>query len=80
MVADGRALERSLELAGRLSELPAQAVATTKRVIDLMPDAPAETAPLLELLAYGMLAQTGDAHEAAQAFEEKRKPDLGASR
>jgi len=55
-------------------------VATTKRVIDLMPDAPAETAPLLELLAYGMLAQTGDAHEAAQAFEEKRKPDLGASR
>ncbi|HLB04447.1 MAG TPA: hypothetical protein VJK66_05455 [Gaiellaceae bacterium] len=39
-----------------------------------MPDAPRETGILIELLAYGMLAQTEDAHEAAEAFVEKREP------
>jgi enoyl-CoA hydratase/carnithine racemase len=57
-----------------LAKLPAHAVSTTKRVIDLMPDASKEMGVTLEVLAYGMLAQTEDAREAAQAFEEKRKP------
>jgi enoyl-CoA hydratase/carnithine racemase len=74
LVEDGAALPRALELAQRLAALPRQAVSTTKRVIDLMPDASAEAALSLEALAWGMLAQTEDADEAARAFEEKREP------
>jgi enoyl-CoA hydratase/carnithine racemase len=77
VVPEGSALPRALELARRMAGLPAQAVSTTKRVLDLMQDASKELGVTLETLAYGMLAQTEDAHEAAQAFEEKRKPKLG---
>jgi enoyl-CoA hydratase/carnithine racemase len=73
VVPDGAALNRALELAQHLAALPAQAVRTTKRVIDLMPDASAQSALSLEALAWGMLAQTEDADEAAQAFEERRR-------
>ena len=75
MVEEGQALARALELAERLGALPGDAVAMNKRVIDLMPDASAETALSLEALAWGMLAQTGEADDAARAFEERRKPD-----
>ncbi len=74
VVLDGKALERALELADRLAGLPPVAVRLVKRAVDLMPDAPRETGILIELLAYGMLAQTEDAHEAAEAFVEKREP------
>jgi enoyl-CoA hydratase/carnithine racemase len=74
VVADGVVLPRALELAERLAALPRQAVSTTKRVIDLMPDTSSEAALSLEALAWGLLAQTEDAGEAARAFEEKRKP------
>jgi len=74
VVLDGKAMERSLELADRLAGLPPVAVRLVKRAVDLMPDAPRETGILIELLAYGMLAQTEDAHEAAEAFVEKREP------
>jgi enoyl-CoA hydratase/carnithine racemase len=74
VVPEGGAVARSLELAERLAALPAQAISTTKRVIDLMPDASAQAGLSLEALAWGMLAQTEDADEAARAFEEKREP------
>jgi 2-oxoglutaroyl-CoA hydrolase len=77
VVEEGRALARALELAERLGALPAEAVAMNKRVIDLMPDASAETALSLEALAWGMLAQTDEADDAARAFEERRRPDAG---
>ena len=61
IVDEGRALERALELAGRLAELPRHAVGVTKRVIDLLPESSHAAGLELERLAYGMLAQTGEA-------------------
>lgn len=65
VVPDGRALERALELAGRLAELPAAAVAVAKQAADLMPEASREAGLLIERLAYAALAQTEDARPSA---------------
>jgi enoyl-CoA hydratase/carnithine racemase len=72
VVPEGGAQERALELAERLAELPPLAAAVAKQVIDRMPEASREAGLALERLAYGLLAQTGDAREAAEAFVEKR--------
>jgi enoyl-CoA hydratase/carnithine racemase len=72
VVPEGGALERALELAERLAELPPLAAAVAKQAIDRMPEASREAGLALERLAYGLLAQTGDAREAAEAFVEKR--------
>ena len=61
VVPDGGALERALELARRLAELPRVAVGVTKRVIDLLPESSHAAGLELERLAYGMLAQTEEA-------------------
>jgi enoyl-CoA hydratase/carnithine racemase len=74
VVEAGAAVARALELAERLAALPAAAVAVAKQVIDAMPDASYDAGLALERLAYGMLAQTADAAEAAAAFAEKRPP------
>jgi enoyl-CoA hydratase/carnithine racemase len=73
-VAEGRALERALELAERIAALPPLAVSVAKQTVDAMPDASREAGLALERLAYGLLAQTEDAREAADAFAEKRPP------
>jgi enoyl-CoA hydratase/carnithine racemase len=73
-VAEGKALERALELAERLASLPPLAVSVAKQTIDAMPESSREAALALERLAYGLLAQTEDAREAADAFAEKREP------
>ena len=70
----GAGLERALALAERLAAQPALALAVAKQVIDAMPDASHEAGLALERLAYGLLAQTADAAEAAAAFVEKRPP------
>lgn len=70
----GQALERALELADRIGALPPLAVAVAKQAIDAMPEASRETGLALERLAYGLLAQTDDAREAAAAFADKRRP------
>lgn len=72
VVPDGSALERALELAARVAELPPLAASLAKQAADRMPESSRETGILLERLAYGMLAQTADAREAADAFVEKR--------
>jgi enoyl-CoA hydratase/carnithine racemase len=74
VVEQGAALTRALELAERLAALPAVALSVAKQVIDAMPDASYDAGLALERLAYGMLAQTADAAEAATAFAEKRPP------
>jgi enoyl-CoA hydratase/carnithine racemase len=71
---EGAGLGRALALAERLAALPPLAVAVAKQVIDAMPDATAEGGVVLERLAYGLLAQTADAREAAAGFVEKRRP------
>jgi enoyl-CoA hydratase/carnithine racemase len=73
-VPEGAALERALELAERLAALPRLAVALAKQTIDAMPESSREAGLTLERLAYGLLAQTEDAREAADAFAEKREP------
>ncbi len=61
LVSVGRSLDRALELAERLAQLPAHAVRVTNRVIDLLPESSHAAGLELERLAYGMLAQTEEA-------------------
>jgi enoyl-CoA hydratase/carnithine racemase len=51
------AVERALEHARRLAELPPLAVSLTKQAIDAMPEASREAGILIERLAYGLLSQ-----------------------
>lgn len=74
VVPDGTALDHALELARRLAALPPVAVQVTKALIDRMPEASRAGGLALERLAYGLLAQTADADEAAAAFAERREP------
>jgi enoyl-CoA hydratase/carnithine racemase len=64
VVPDGASVERALELAGRLSELPPAAVAVAKQAADLMPEASRDAGLLIERLAYAALAQTDEARAA----------------
>ena len=68
VVPAGRALERAVELAHKLAALPPTAVAVTKSAIDAAADAPRDAAVLIERLAYGLLAQTEAAQQAADDF------------
>jgi enoyl-CoA hydratase/carnithine racemase len=68
VVAEGKALERALELAARLAELPPLAVAVIKEAVEAAAGSSRETSLLIERLAYGLLAQTKDAQAAAEAF------------
>jgi enoyl-CoA hydratase/carnithine racemase len=72
VVAAGDALSRAHAMAARLASLPPLAVTVAKHAIDAMPEASREAGLLVERLGYGLLAQTGDAREAAAAFTEKR--------
>jgi enoyl-CoA hydratase/carnithine racemase len=60
-VAAGAAVERALEVARTLAELPPHAVSLAKQAIDAMPEASRDAGILIERLAYGLLAQTADA-------------------
>jgi enoyl-CoA hydratase/carnithine racemase len=71
VVAGGAALERALELARQLAQLPPLAVAVAKQAIDAVADAPREAAVLIERLAYGLLAQTDAARRAAADFGDR---------
>jgi enoyl-CoA hydratase/carnithine racemase len=68
VVAEGKALERAVEVAARLAALPREAVAVTKQAIDAAAVAPREAALLIERLAYAALAQTQAARDAAAGF------------
>ena len=68
VVAAGGALDRALELGGALAELPPLAVSVAKQAIDAAADSSREAALLIERLAYGLLAQTRAAQDAAEGF------------
>ena len=74
MVEEGAALERAMEMADRLADLPPLAVRVAKAATDAAAGAPREAGLLIERYGYAMLAQTADASEAATAFIEKREP------
>jgi enoyl-CoA hydratase/carnithine racemase len=63
VVPAGEALDRALELAAGLAELPALAASLTKQAIDAVAESPREVGLLIERLAYGLLAQTDDAKD-----------------
>jgi len=68
VVADGKALERARELARALAELPAAALSVVKQAIDAAAESSSSAGLLIERLAYGVLAQTAEAREAAEGF------------
>ena len=68
VVAEGGALDRALELGRSLAELSPVAVAVIKQAIDAAPEASREASLLIERLAYGLLAQTDAARDAAEGF------------
>jgi enoyl-CoA hydratase/carnithine racemase len=65
VVGEGEALARALAHAELIAEHPQLAVRVTKRVIDSMADGARAASLELERLAYGLLAQTPEADEAA---------------
>ena len=68
VVAEGGALDRAIELATRLAELPALAVSLTKEAIDALGESSREAALLVERIGYAALAQTDEARAALDAF------------
>jgi enoyl-CoA hydratase/carnithine racemase len=68
VVPEGSALERALELAVGLAELPSLALALAKQAIDAMAESSREAGLLIERVAYAALAQTPDAQGAVEAF------------
>jgi 2-oxoglutaroyl-CoA hydrolase len=61
-------------LVAELIELSPLALATAKRVLDQVYDAPLHAGLQIEGYAYGMLRSSRDFQEGVQAFAEKRKP------
>jgi enoyl-CoA hydratase/carnithine racemase len=75
VVPAGKALERTLEVAKELAELPPLAVQTAKQAADVMPEASREAGILIERLAYAALAQTTEAKDAVENFTRRdRRP------
>ncbi|MBV8259075.1 MAG: enoyl-CoA hydratase/isomerase family protein [Actinobacteria bacterium] len=61
-------------LVAELSALSPLALATAKRVLNQVYDAPLHVGLEIEGYAYGMLRSTGDFREGVEAFAAKRKP------
>jgi enoyl-CoA hydratase len=72
VVADGSALDRSLQLAKTMAALPAQALAAAKRLVDQGVDMPLTAAVTLERETVSTLFGTDDRAEGVAAFLEKR--------
>jgi enoyl-CoA hydratase/carnithine racemase len=71
LVTEIGGFERAMEIAHSLAALPPLAVSLTKQAIDAMPETSREAGILIERLAYGMLAQTAEAQDAAAEFQSK---------
>ena len=63
-------------LVDELAQLSPLALATAKRVLNHVYDAPLHMGIEIEGLAYGMLRSSHDFREGVEAFGEKRKPDF----
>jgi enoyl-CoA hydratase/carnithine racemase len=75
VVAEGRALDRALEVAHELAAQPPLAVQTAKQAADVMAEASREANMLIERLAYAALAQTPEAQQAVEDFRRRdRRP------
>lgn len=76
VVEDDQVLQRSLELASLVAEMPPIAAEQIKEVLLAGMDASLGTALMLERKAFHLLFATADQKEGMKAFFEKRKPDF----
>jgi enoyl-CoA hydratase/carnithine racemase len=74
IVPDGNALDRALELAGMIAEMPPLAAMQIKEAVLLGQDCSLEAALALERKYFDVLFDTRDQKEGMHAFIEKRKP------
>jgi enoyl-CoA hydratase/carnithine racemase len=74
VVAAGSARSRAMELASEVAVAPALALAVAKQAIHAMAESSRDAGLLIERLAYGMLAQTAEAADAADRFTRDRAP------
>jgi enoyl-CoA hydratase/carnithine racemase len=79
VVAEGAALDRAVELASGLAELPALALSLAKEAIDAMAESSRDAGLLIERVAYAALAQTPDAQGAVDAFVSGQASSGGGS-
>ena len=79
VVAEGSALDRAVELATGLAELPALALSLAKEAIDAMAESSRDAGLLIERVAYAALAQTPDAQGAVDAFVSGQGSSGGGS-
>lgn len=79
VVAEGAAVDRAVELATELAELPALALSLAKEAIDAMAESSREAGLLIERVAYAALAQTPDAQGAVDAFVSGQSSSGGGS-
>jgi enoyl-CoA hydratase/carnithine racemase len=79
VVAEGAALDRAVELATGLAELPALALSLAKEAIDAMAESSRDAGLLIERVAYAALAQTPDAQGAVDAFVSGQSSSDGGS-
>ncbi|MEJ8570613.1 enoyl-CoA hydratase-related protein [Microbaculum marinum] len=79
LTEDTDVVDRALQIAGRIAQLPPIAVAQIKEVILAGPDAPLSTALALERKAVQLLFATRDKQEGMQAFLDGRKPQFTGS-
>lgn len=74
VVADDKVLERALQLAKIIADLPPLAIRQTKEVVLAGDDCSLDAALTLERKAFDILFDTEDQKEGMRAFIEKRKP------
>jgi enoyl-CoA hydratase len=74
VVADDQVLDSALALAKTIAAMPPLAVEQIKEVMLAGPDAPLETALMLERKAFQLLFDSQDQKEGMRAFSEKRRP------
>ncbi len=76
VVADGKVLERALEMAETFAALPPLAIRQTKEVVLAGADCSLDVGLTLERKAFDILFDTEDQKEGMRAFIEKRKPEF----
>ncbi|MDK9714700.1 MAG: enoyl-CoA hydratase [Sulfuritalea sp.] len=76
VVEDDQVLDRSLELANLITQMPPIAVAQIKEVVQAGMDASLEAALMLERKAFQLLFASSDQREGMNAFFEKRQPNF----
>ncbi len=76
VVPDDQVLERSLEVARKISAMPPLAIRQIKEVVLAGADSSLDAGLTLERKAFDILFDTEDQKEGMQAFIEKRKPEF----